>query len=224
MLVASAWDGRRVPRPTRALATEATTNGGASEARTDASGDGSQVTSLLARCSNGDREAFEDLIPLVYGDLKGIAHRRLQHERADHTLDTTAIVHEAYLRLVPQATATWQDRAHFFAVAARVIRHLLIDYARRRDADKRGGSAVRVPLREDLADGDRERGTVDLLALNETLDDLARKDERLARVVECRYFGGMTMEDTAEAVGVSKRTAERDWTMAKAFLYRALAT
>lgn len=157
----------------------------------------------------------------MYGDLKAIAHRRLRQERPGHTLSTTAIVHEAYLHLVPQATATWRDRAHFFAVAARVIRHLLIDYARRRNAEKRGGSAIRVPLREDLEGEEGE--TVDLLALNEALESLSTRDERLARVVECRFFGGMTMEETAEALGVSKRTTERDWTRAKTYLYRALA-
>lgn len=180
-----------------------------------------EITLLLQRSAEGDREAFQELIPLVYGDLKGIAHRRLRDERSDHTLSTTAIVHEAYLQLVPQATATWQDRVHFFAVAARVIRHVLIDYARRRGAEKRGGSAIRVPLREDLK-GEDDR-TVDLLALDEALEALAQKDPRLRDVVECRFFAGMTMEETAEALDVSKRTAERDWTRARTYLYRALA-
>lgn len=178
------------------------------------------VTRLLADCATGDREAFDRLIPLVYDDLRGIAHRRLAAERSGHTLNTTAVVHEAYLQLVNQATATWRDRAHFFAVAARVIRHVLIDYARARVAEKRGGGAVRIPLREELHG--RAPDTVELLALDEALDELARRDARLERVVECRYFGGMTMRDTAEALGVSLRTAERDWTRAKAYLYRSL--
>jgi RNA polymerase sigma factor (TIGR02999 family) len=158
---------------------------------------------------------------MVYGDLKGIAHRRLRRERSGHTLSTTAVVHEAYVHLVPQATATWQDRIHFFAVAARVIRNVLVDYARRRSAEKREGSSIRIPLREDLQ-GTQE-APVDILALDEALESLAERDPRLRRVVECRFFAGMTMEETAEALGVSKRTAERAWTRARTYLYRALA-
>lgn len=179
------------------------------------------VTRLLGECAEGDRSAFDRLIPLVYDDLRGIAHRRLRRERDGHTLGTTALVHEAYVRLVDQATATWQDRAHFFAVAARVIRQVLIDYARGRSALKRGGGAVRIPLREDLA-GEEPR-TVDLLSLDEALRALARHDVRLEQVVECRFFGGMNVRDTATALGVSERTVERDWARAKAHLYRTLA-
>lgn len=178
------------------------------------------VTRLLAGCAEGDRAAFDRLIPLVYDDLRSIAHRRLAMERAGHTLSTTAVVHEAYLKLVNQATATWRDRVHFFAVAARVIRHVLVDYARAKGAQKRGGGALRIPLREDL-DG-HEPDTVELLTLEDALTKLGRRDPRLEQVVECRFFGGMTMEDTAEAVGVSLRTAERDWTRAKAYLFRLL--
>lgn len=178
------------------------------------------VSRLLADCAEGDSRAFDRLIPLVYEDLRRIAHRRLIHERPDHTLSTTAVVHEAYVQLVDQATATWRDRAHFFAVASRVIRHVLIDYARRRATAKRGGDVIRIPLSEDL-DG-REPDTVELLALAEALDRLAQRDPRLARVVEYRFFGGMTMPDVAEALGVSLRTAERDWRRAKAYLYQAL--
>ena len=182
---------------------------------------GGEITMLLQQSAEGDREAFQRLIPIVYADLKGIARRRLRRERDDHTLDTTAIVHEAYLQLVPRATATWQDRAHFFAVAARVIRHVLVDHARHRGAEKRGGSAVRISLREDL-EGE-SAATVDLLALDEALESLGERDSRLRDVVECRFFAGMTMEETAEALDVSKRTAERDWTRARTYLYRALA-
>ena len=178
------------------------------------------VTRLLADCAAGDREAFDRLVPLVYDDLRRIAHGRLAAERSGHTLNTTAVVHEAYVQLVNQATATWRDRAHFFAVAARVIRHVLIDYARARGAEKRGGGALHIPLREER-DG-RAPDTVDLLALEEALSALAQRDARLERMVECRFFGGMTMRDTAEALGVSLRTAERDWTRAKAYLYQAL--
>lgn len=179
------------------------------------------VTRLLYHCSSGDSEAFQRLIPLVYEDLRRIAHRRLAGERADHTLNTTAVVHEAYLHLVRQATASWQDRAHFFAVAARVIRNVLIDYARARATGKRGAGALRIPLREDL-EGGSEPDTFELLALDGALRDLSTLDPRLERIVECRFFGGMTMKDTAEALGISLRTAERDWTRAKAHLYRSL--
>jgi RNA polymerase sigma factor (TIGR02999 family) len=180
-----------------------------------------ELTRLLAHCSNGDRNAFDQLIPVVYEDLRRIAHRRLASERQDHTLNTTAVVHEAYLHLVNQATATWQDRVHFFAVAARVIRNVLIDYARARATGKRGAGALRVPLREDL-DAVDERDTIELLALDEALNELSNLDPRLERIVECRFFGGMTMKDTAQAMGISLRTAERDWTRAKVHLYRSL--
>ena len=180
-----------------------------------------EVTRLLGECAGGDQEAFDRLIPLVYDDLRGIAHRRLRSERDGHTLGTTALVHEAYLHLVDQATATWQDRAHFFAVAAKVIRQVLIDYARSRDAQKRGGGAIRIPLSEDLAG--TEPATVELLALDEALTELASHDPRLERVVECRFFGGMSVRETAAALGVSERTVERDWARAKAHLYRTLS-
>lgn len=179
-----------------------------------------EVTRLLAACSAGDREAFDKLIPLVYDDLRRIAHKRLQAERSDHTLSTTAVVHEAYLQLVNQADATWRDRAHFFAVAAKVIRHVLVDYARRRRAEKRGGGGIHIPLREDVAGA--EPRTIELLALDEALRALARHAPRLEDIVECRFFGGMNMKDTAAAVGVSMRTAEREWRRARAYLYDAL--
>ena len=185
------------------------------------SAEAGRVTRLLSECADGDGAAFDRLIPLVYDDLRGIAHNRLAQERAGHTLSTTAVVHEAYLRLVNQATATWRDRAHFFAVAATVIRHVLVDYARAANTEKRGGDVLRIPLREDL-DG-VEPDTVEFLALEEALTELGRRDPRLVRVVECRFFGGMTMDDTAEAVGVSLRTAERDWARAKAYLLRLLS-
>jgi RNA polymerase sigma factor (TIGR02999 family) len=181
----------------------------------------SAIDSLLADCAAGDRTAFDRVIPLVYEDLRRIAHRQLARERADHTLGTTAVVHEAYLQLVNQATATWRDRAHFFAVAARVIRHVLVDYARGRGRQKRGGGALRIPLNDQL-DG-RGPNTIRLLALEEALSALALRDPRLERLVECRFYGGMTMSDTAEAMGLSLRTVERDWTRAKAYLYQALS-
>lgn len=182
--------------------------------------DQSEITRLLDECGSGNRDAFERLIPLVYDDLRRIAHRRLRTERSGHTLNTTAVVHEAYLRLAETPESTWKDRAHFFAVCARIIRHVLVDYARRRGAAKRGGDTVCVPLREELAGRSPRIST--LLSLEEALTSLERHDERMARVVECRYFGGLTVEETAEALGASRRTVERDWTRAKAYLYRAL--
>lgn len=181
---------------------------------------GGRVTELLDASSRGSATAFDELIPLVYDDLRGIAHKRLRSERTNHTLDTTAVVHEAYLRLVDQREADWRDRAHFFAVAARVIRNVLVDYARKRKTLKRGGGGDVQPLRVGMsADGP---DVVDLLALDQALSKLARHDPRLERIVECRFFGGMTMAETAEALGASLRTVERDWRRAKAYLYREL--
>lgn len=180
---------------------------------------GGRVTELLDASSRGSVTAFDELIPLVYDDLRGIAHRRLRSERTNHTLDTTAVVHEAYLRLVDQREADWRDRAHFFAVAARVIRNVLVDYARRRKALKRGGGDVPPLL---VGSGAEGPSVVDLLALDQALSRLAEHDPRLERIVECRFFGGMTMAETAEALGTSLRTVERDWRRAKAYLYREL--
>ena len=188
------------------------------------SSDVHDIASLLQAHATGDGKALDRLMPLVYEDLRRIAHARLRSERGMHTLDTTAIVHEAYLRLVSSADQTWEDRAHFFAIAARVIRNVLIDYARRRGALKRGGTVIRVPLHEDLV-GDRDAMSreVDLLALDEALSALARYDVRLEQVVECRFFAGLTVAETAAALGSSVRTVERDWTRARAYLYRELA-
>lgn len=183
-----------------------------------------EITSLLRKHASGESGALDRLIPLVYDDLRRIAHDRLRSERASHTLDTTAVVHEAYLRLVDVSDPGWSGRAHFFAVSSRLIRNLLIDYARRRKAEKRGGSVIRVPLNNELdtAPGDAP-SAVDLLALDEALSALARLDPRLERVVECRFFGGLSVKETAMILDVSTRTVERDWTRAKAYLYRALA-
>ena len=186
-------------------------------------GDTNEITGLLEAHAAGDDRALERLIPLVYDDLRRIAHQRLRSERRSHTLDTTAVVHEAYLRLVDVSDPDWNGRAHFFAVSSRLIRNLLIDYARRRKADKRGGDAIRVPLNEELDGASIDApAAVDLLTLDEALTALARHDERMEQVVECRFFGGLTVKETARVLGVSTRTVERDWTRAKAYLYRAL--
>lgn len=186
----------------------------------------SEITQLVAQCAEGADEAVNRLFSFVYEDLRAIAHRQLRRESEGHTLSTTALVHEAYLDLVGQTHSDWRDRAHFYAVASRAMRHILIDYARSRRAEKRGGAQIRVPLTDDLAavDGAAGDGGVDLISLDEALTRLAERDERMGRVVECRFFGGMTAEETAEALGVSLRTVERDWTRAKAYLYQELAT
>lgn len=183
-----------------------------------------EITGLLRRHASGDSAALDRLIPLVYDDLRRIAHDRLRSERAFHTLDTTAVVHEAYLRLVDVSDPGWNGRAHFFAVSSKLIRNLLIDYARQRKAEKRGGNMIRIPMNEGLDGGaGSEPRMIDLLTLDEALCALARRDARLEKVVECRFFGGLSVRETAEVLGVSARTVERDWTRAKAYLYRALA-
>lgn len=179
-----------------------------------------KITRLLVATVEGDGHAFDRLIPLIYDDLRRIAHGRLRSERVDHTLNTTAVVHEAYLQLANHGGVDWQDRTHFFAVAARVIRHVLIDYGRARGAEKRGGSAIRIPLHEDIAG--RAPRTIELLALDDALTELARLDPVLGRVVECRFFGGMSMRDTAAALDLSLRAAERHWTRARAYLFHML--
>jgi RNA polymerase sigma factor (TIGR02999 family) len=177
-----------------------------------------EVTQLLIDWRKGDAAALDKLMPLVYDELRRIAHRYMRRERADHTLQTTALVNEAYVRLVGQDEMEFQDRAHFFAVAAQIMRHLLVDYARNRRYAKRGGGAEQVTLDETAIVC---RGRNDqLLALDEALARLASIDERKSRLVELRYFGGMSTEETAEVLGVSVRTVKREWQKAKAWLYR----
>lgn len=181
-----------------------------------------EITRWLRRSAEGDEKALDRLFPLLYDDLRRIAHRRLRAERPGHTLDTTALVNEAYLRLVGGSGATWESRVHFFAVAAKVMRHILVDYARRRRAEKRGGGAVRVSLQDDMVV--EEPRIDDLLALDEALTALSERHERMGEVVEYRFFGGMTVKEAAQALDVSVRTVERDWRRAKAYLYRELAS
>jgi len=178
------------------------------------------ITHLLREMSRGQRDALDELIPMVYDELREIAHRQLRNERAGHTLSTTALVHEAYLRLVDVNQVQWKDRAHFVAVAARVMRRILVDYARARSRGKRGGDPVRVPLTDvpDIAVTDG-----DLIAFDGTLDRLEAINERLCRVVECRCFGGMSVDETAAALGTSPATVKRDWAFARAWLNRELA-
>lgn len=180
-----------------------------------------EITRLVERWSAGDELAFDRLVELVYDDLRQIARRHLRLDRGDHTINTTALVHEAYLRLARHQDGVWRSRAQFFAFASRAMRHILIDYARRRRAAKRGGARVQVPLREDAAAIEME--AAELLALDEVLQMLTKHDERLSRVVECRFFGGLSVAETAEALGASVRTVERDWTRARAYLQHALS-
>ena len=186
------------------------------------------VTDLLALASAGDRAALDRAFPLVYEELRRLASRQLRGQDAGHTLSTTALVHEAYLRLLgavehPRAEddSRWEDRRHFFAIAATAMRRILVDHARRLRAGKRGGAPARVPIEnvDGLANDDRADF---LLALDDALERLAAIDDRQARVVECRFFGGYSEEETAATLGIGLRTAKRDWAKARAWLYAAL--
>ena len=181
----------------------------------------SAVTELLVRWREGDREALESLMPLVYGELRRLAHHYLQRERSDHTLQSTALVHEVYLRLAGQSTPPWQNRAHFFGIAARVMRQILVEYARAHSAAKRGGaSACKLTIDEAL---DVEQKTdIDILALDGALDRLSELDPQQSRIVELRFFTGLTIEDTSEVMGISAATVKRDWTSARAWLHREI--
>ena len=178
------------------------------------------LTGLLIEWRQGDKAALDKLTPFVYDELRRIAHRYVQRERDGHTLQTTALVNEAYLRLAGQQKIEWQNRDHFFAVTAQVMRHILIDHARRRHFAKRGGEAQHVPL-EDAAGMSQQRAA-ELVALDEALDELAKLDFRKGRVVELRYFGGLTLEETADALEISLMTVRRDWRAAKAWLFRRM--
>ena len=179
------------------------------------------ITQLLKDWSGGDQEALEQLVPLIYDELRRAARRYMRRESADHTLQTTALVNEAYLRLVDQKHVRWEGRAHFFALAAQVMRNILVDYARRRRYQKRGGGARRVSL-EEAAAFSREPGA-EIIALDEALKLLADIDPRRSRVVELRFFGGLDLKETAAVLDVSPATALRDWNLAKAWLYRELS-
>ena len=176
-----------------------------------------EVTRLLVEWGGGDQAALERLMPLVDDELRRLARHYMRRERPGHTIQPTALVNEAYLRLVGQTNIAWQSRAHFFGIAAGIMRRVLCDHARARLADKRGGAAVRVSLVEAAARSDEQ--TADMLALDEALVELAEVDPRKSRVVELRYFGGLSVEETAEVLKVSRSTVLHDWNMAKAWLY-----
>jgi RNA polymerase sigma-70 factor, ECF subfamily len=181
-----------------------------------------EITQLLAACKGGDCEALEQLLPLVYDELHRQAVRVFSRERAGHTLQPTALVNEVYLRLVNQREVTWQNRAQFFALAAQMMRRILVSHARARQAAKRGGAEQRVALQEELATA-AERD-VNLLALDDALSKLEALDPEKSRMVELRFFGGLSMGETAQVMGVSRRTIERQWQTAKAWLHREIAS
>jgi len=180
-----------------------------------------QVTQLLLDWSNGDQAALDRLMPLVDRELHRLAHHYMRRENPGHTMQTTALVNEAYLRLVDQKRMRWKNRAHFFALSAQLMRRILVDHARKRKYAKRGGDARKVSFEEVMAVS-RERGA-DLIALDDALEELAAIDPRKSRVVEMRFFGGLSVDETAEALGVSPLTVKRDWKMAKAWLYNTLS-
>jgi RNA polymerase sigma factor (TIGR02999 family) len=179
----------------------------------------SNVTELLLSLTGGDQSALDKLLPLVYNELRGLAERYLRRERADHTLQATALVHEAYLRLVDQNNVQWQNRAHFFGVAAQMMRRILVDHARASQTQKRGAGALKVSL-DELIELPAERATSEMLALDEALTALESFDAQKSRVVELRFFGGLSIEETAEVMGVGTATVTRQWRMAKAWLYK----
>ena len=181
----------------------------------------SNVTLLLVDWRNGNQEALNQLMPLVYDELRGLAKHYMSREREGHTLQTNALVNEAYLRLANQQGVDWQNRAHYFAIAAQVMRHLLVDHARAKQYAKRGGGSQQVTLNEGSALVDES--PIEVLALNEALDRLAVIDLRKSRIVELRYFGGLSSEETAEVLGVSEITVKREWLKAKAWLFRELS-
>lgn len=179
------------------------------------------ITRMLKDWSGGKREALDELLPFVYNELHRQASRYLRKERGDHTLQTTALIHEAYMRLIDQNEVEWQNRAHFFAIAAQTMRRILVDYARTRKREKRGGDDVKLQLDDAMNVSTKEK-SIDLVALDEALNRLAEFDERQAKVVELRYFSGMTEEETAEVLDISPATVRRDWNMAKAWLFHQL--
>ena len=178
------------------------------------------VTEELRKLSAGNENAPERLMPLVYDELRRLAQGYLEGERGDHTLQATALVHEAYIRLVDWKNVSWQNRAHFFALAAQVMRRILVDYARAKKADKRGGGLTNLALEE--AVGFPEQREIDLVALDDALKTLARLDPAQSRIVELRFFGGLTIEETAEAMRISPATVKREWTLAKALLHKTI--
>ena len=181
----------------------------------------SQITQLLQRWRDGNREALDALLPLVYEELRRLAHRHLRNERAEHTLQSSALVHEAYLRLVGQDFPQWEGRTHFFAIAAQLMRQILVDYARRHRASKRGSGICMLTLGD--VEALPQRKDVDVVALSDALNSLAAIAPRQSRVVELRFFAGLSLEETSEIMGIGTATIQRDWTAARAWLHREIS-
>lgn len=190
----------------------------------EAASNSHEVTHLLASWSGGDDAASDKLFPLIYDVLRKQARSFLRRERGEHTLQTTALVHEAYLKLIDQNEVRWQNRAHFFAIAAQAMRRILLDYARQNLAEKRGGAAQKISLddTESAPQNISHSPDANLIALDEALRELDKIDKQQSRIVELRYFGGLTVEETAEVLNISPRTVAREWAMARAWLYRNL--
>jgi len=179
-----------------------------------------EITQLLMNWSQGDKAALDQLVPLVYPELRRLARRHMDREDPAHTLQTSALINEAYLKLVDQQNVEWQNRAHFFAVAAQVMRHILVDHARTRNYAKRGGGAPKLPLDEAAALIEQRAGQ--LIALDDALRDLATLDERKSQIIELRFFGGLSLEETAEVMEISPSTVQREWRAAKAWLHHTM--
>jgi RNA polymerase sigma factor (TIGR02999 family) len=182
-----------------------------------------EVTQLLHQWREGNREALDTLLPLVYKELRRLAHFQLRSERTDHTLHSAALVHEAYLRLVGLSPPQWESRTHFFAIAAKLMRQILVDYARRHRAAKRGGSVCKVSVEEAAMPSGGKDVDVDVVALDEALQALAKIDARQSRVVELRFFAGLTLQEISEALKIGPATVQRDWTAARAWLHREIS-
>ncbi len=180
-----------------------------------------EITRMLRQWSDGNGEALDNLLPLVYDELHRQAARYLRRENKDHTLQPTALINEAYLKLIDQREVNWQNRTHFFAIAAQAMRRILVDHARTKHREKRGGDNAKLPLDEALMVVADEKN-IDLIALDKALTRLEMKDKQQTRIVELRYFSGLSLEETAEALNISRTTAARDWAMARAWLHREL--
>lgn len=179
-----------------------------------------EITQLLMNWSQGDKAALDQLVPLVYPELRRLAKRHMRREAPGHTLETSALINEAYLKLVDQQNVEWQNRAHFFAVAAQVMRHILVDHARTRNYAKRGGGATKLPL--DEATALTAQRAAELIALDDALKDLSALDPRRSQIIELRFFGGLSMEETAEVMNISPSTVQREWRAAKAWLHHTM--
>ena len=176
---------------------------------------------MLIALTDGNTEVVNNLLPLIYDELRSLAGNYLRRERVSHTLQPTALVHEAYIKLIDQKQVKWQNRAHFFGIAAQIMRRILVDHARKHTADKRGGDAEKLPIEEEILVVTNEKSH-ELLALDEALENLEKMDEQKAKIVELRYFGGLSIEETAEVFQISPATVKREWTTAKLFLQREL--